>query len=222
MNHFKKIFCSVAILTLLVCMLTPAAHATGEDLLNCRNSIDSAFRSYIYGTLPEEESAEEVEQEQIGFLNKLTSLYSTETPTSELVSEAIAYLREVHLEMDLVCAAFRNPQPGEGGSFIIPSYVALEYRIVGCADKVFTTDESLNLALYCDKRVNYYMDFLKDHIRMVTLRSSQQKQATILVKKYQEMNKKLRKLSEDFVRMVQYIGKFNAALGQLITGKCQE
>lgn len=192
------------------------ALAQGNDLLLCRNAIDLAFQSYIYGTLSESSTeTEEVELDDLGFLTKVESLYSTDIPTSKLIQEAITYLRELNTEMEKNCSLLRN-------NLRVPIELAQSRRIIECANREFTADETLNLSLYCSEQKTFYIDYLKDHIRSITLRDAQQKQASKIVKKYQEINIKLRTLSESLVRMVQYISKFNAALGKIITGTCQQ
>ena len=209
----KKIL-SIILAVFIVFPLVTSAFAQNNNLFLCRNAIDSAFQSYVYGTLSED-TAEEVELDNLGFLTKIQSLYSTDMPTSKLIQEAITYLRELNTEMEKSCSLLRN-------NLRIPVDVAQSRRIVECADGEFNADEIFNLSMYCSERKTFYIDFLKDNIKSITLRDAQQKQASKIVKKYQEINIKLRTLSENFVRMVQYISKFNIALGKIITGTCQQ
>jgi hypothetical protein len=188
--------------------------AQEEAIPRCRDAIDSSLRSYVYGTLSED-ATKDVELSDLGFLNKIQSLYSTDNPTSGLIQQALIYLRETNTEMEKNCSVLRN-------NLRIPIGLAYERRIIECADRDFTVDQSLNLSLYCGKQKTFYLDLVKDHVRSITIRDAQQKQASKIVKKYQELNKKLEGLSEAFVRMAQYITKFNAALGKIITGTCQQ
>lgn len=215
----KKFVLSVLVITFVV----PAsfAYAQQEDPVTlCKNAIDNGFQSYLYGTVTGEENSKDVIVDDIGFLRKLDSLYSTDTPTRQLVSEAVSYLRRLHKDMNATCSLLRNPLGGD--SFSISATDALTHRIIQCSGHEFDVDKAFSLALYCDKRMNFYLNFVMDHVRLITLRSAQQKQSSIIVKRYQEINKQLRDLSENVVRMVQYITKFNSALGHLITGSCQQ
>ncbi len=219
-KHFISFLLLLVTLFGAATFFAPLVHANAEGVDACIDAIDGGFQSYIFGSGKNAEGV--VTYDTVGFLKKIDALYSTGLSGSNLVNEAVLYLREIHEDMDATCSVLRNPYGENTTSRIVPVDVAYEKGIVGCADHEFSIDESLNLALYCDKRMNFYLDFLKDHLRMVILQQSQEQQSTRLVKKYQEINKKLRQLSEDVVQLVQLIVKFNAALGNIITGTCQQ
>lgn len=218
--HIMRKFFIIILVFFLLAPCSVFAQQEEDPITLCRDSIDNAFQYYLYGTVSGETSPEDVVVDDIGFLRKLDSLYSTDTPTRQLVSEATSYLRDLRKEMNATCSLLRNPL-GDG-AFEISSVDALEYRVIQCAGHEFDVDQAFNLALYCDQRMNFYLNFVMDHVRLITLRSAQQKQASTIVKRYQEINKQLRDLSENIVRMVQFITKFNSALGHLITGSCQQ
>lgn len=194
--HF---LCIALVISLLVAVPFSYAQTDASAVLQCQLSIDSAFSSLL-----KEKNRE------------LEAIFSSSVPTADLLDESLDYLRETYDQLDGVCGVLRT------GAQPIPFNLALSQNITACADKYFDVRQSMDLALYCDREKTEKLSALKDHARSFLMRDSKQEKATRIIEKYQETNLKLQGLSEDAIRFVQYIGKFNSAIGGVITKTCQQ